>query len=407
MDNVSFSPGPLPLLEGRTVGFSATQGTHTEAGGVFTMSGSADGINGTSDDFYFVSAPVDRRLHAHGARHVAAKHRQLRRRPACACAKAPAVACARFIWRQARTSRRNWPGATLRSRWPMAWAWTSASLPGMLTFAPGIATQSITLDIVNDARPEPDEPVTIILRNAHGARLGNATFTYLIVDDDAASALPFAGFAAAASSAVEASGTVLVPVTLSAPATATVTVDYAITAGTATADVDFTAATGTLTFNPGDTVQHIPLTLLDDAVIEAERDRPAHAVKSRGLLTNTLEQHTFTILDDDTPGGDDFVHGHQCGRNRRHGPRDADPHRSDQQRAHGQPHAHRHRHRGHGLHRHQRHRGHSRRRSEPHAHAHANAGHDRGRHRNRHHHGGGRHRLYRGRALERDELHRR
>ena len=58
IDNVSLTPGPLPVLRGRTVGFSATQGTDAEAGGVYTVSASADGLSGTSDDFYFLSTPV-------------------------------------------------------------------------------------------------------------------------------------------------------------------------------------------------------------------------------------------------------------------------------------------------------------------------------------------------------------
>src|SRR6185295_18533555 len=92
--------------------------------------------------------------------------------------------------------------------------------PGVLTFAPGVGTQSISIVITNDTIAEPDESVTIILRNAFGARLGSTPFTLVIEDDDSPPPLPFVGFAATLSNVAEAIGTAQVPVTLSADAEA-------------------------------------------------------------------------------------------------------------------------------------------------------------------------------------------
>src|SRR6185503_10386083 len=58
--------------------------------------------------------------------------------------------------------------------------------PDLLTFPPGTSTQNIAVVITDDLIPEPDESVTIILRNAYNARLGSLTqFTLEIIDNDA------------------------------------------------------------------------------------------------------------------------------------------------------------------------------------------------------------------------------
>ena len=301
IDNVSLMPGPLPPLPGRTVGFTATQGTDSEAGGVYTVTASADGINGTSDDFHFLAAPVA------GDFILTARVTSLT--GTAASPQAGVVVRESFSRRARSVFIGGVPGAAPQLVWRSTTITTANgdgidfTLPeGVLTFAPGTTTQNIPLAIINDSRPEPDEPVTIVLRNANGARLGGLSqFTYVIVDDDAPPTTPFAGFAAAASSALEASGVVLVPVTLSVPATATLTVDYAITAGTATDGIDFIVTNGTLTFNAGDTVQNIPVSLLDDAVIESSKTVLLTLANAVGAQFSTLTNHVFTILDDDSP----------------------------------------------------------------------------------------------------------
>ena len=59
-------------------------------------------------------------------------------------------------------------------------------------------------------------------------------------------------------------------VTLSRPASGTVTVDYATSDGTAAAGEDYTATSGTLTFANGESSKTISVPLLDDAVDEGE-----------------------------------------------------------------------------------------------------------------------------------------
>ncbi len=301
IDNVTLTPGPLPTLLGRTVGFTALQGTDSVVGGVYTITASADGVNGTSDDTYFVAAPVsgDFTLTARitsvqstasaPQAGVMVRENTARRARSVFLGGTPGTA-PQLVWRNTTTTSANAAGIDFTLN------------EGVLTFPIGVTTQNIPIAIQNDTMPEPDEPVMIVLRNANGARLGTISqFTYVIVDDDSPPSLPFVAFAAASSSAAEANTTVQIPVTLSVPATMAATVDYAITAGTATAGADFTAATGTVTFNPGDTVQFVPLTLLDEAAIEPSETVVLTLSNPVGALAGTIATHTFTITDSSSP----------------------------------------------------------------------------------------------------------
>jgi len=56
---------------------------------------------------------------------------------------------------------------------------------GMLTFDPGVTTQNISIDIVDDGDEESDETIEVTLSNAVNATLGsNTVHTYTILDND-------------------------------------------------------------------------------------------------------------------------------------------------------------------------------------------------------------------------------
>jgi len=184
-DNVSVTPGPTPALLGRTVGFTGTQGTDTQSNGVFALTGSADGINGTHDDCYFVSAPV--------TGDFTFTARVLSRQSSAASPQA-GVLVRENIKRTARSffisgapgtgPVLSWRTTTTTAGYGDGIDYTLA--PGVLTFPPGSSTQYISITVTNDSIAEPDEAVTISLRNANGARFGSTTqFTIEIVDDDA------------------------------------------------------------------------------------------------------------------------------------------------------------------------------------------------------------------------------
>ncbi len=57
---------------------------------------------------------------------------------------------------------------------------------GTLTFAPGVTTQNITVNVIGDTQVEPDETIIMTLSAPTGATLGSATATGIILNDDAA-----------------------------------------------------------------------------------------------------------------------------------------------------------------------------------------------------------------------------
>ena len=59
---------------------------------------------------------------------------------------------------------------------------------GTLTFAAGVTTQNITVNVIGDTTVETDETVVMTLSGPVGATLGTATATGIILNDDAATA---------------------------------------------------------------------------------------------------------------------------------------------------------------------------------------------------------------------------
>jgi hypothetical protein len=92
----------------------------------------------------------------------------------------------------------------------------------------------------------------------------------------------------------ESGGRLSFAVTLSAPATQSVSVDYATADGSATAPSDYTAASGTLTFKRGETTKTIPVEVVADTAIEQDETvtlsltNAVNAVLGRATATGTI-----------------------------------------------------------------------------------------------------------------------
>ena len=142
-------------------------------------------------------------------------------------------------------------------------------------------------------------PVRLVLV---GGALALLSLPFVFVAQAAESPLqtiPAVAFASAASSGAESTTPANLEVTLSAASELTVTVAYAVTGGTATGGVDYTLlGTGTLTFVPGDTSETVAITIVDDALDEADEiievtlSNPSNATLGGAV-------HTYTILDND------------------------------------------------------------------------------------------------------------
>jgi hypothetical protein len=138
--------------------------------------------------------------------------------------------------------------------------------PGPLTFAPGVASRTLTVAVTNDSLAEAAETVIFGLSNATNATIGTpSTATLTIVDNE-----PQVRFASASYAVTEGTPTITIAVLRTGPTTGTVTVDYAATGGTATSAQDYTVGgIGTLTFSPGVTTRTFTVAITDDTAVES------------------------------------------------------------------------------------------------------------------------------------------
>jgi hypothetical protein len=91
-------------------------------------------------------------------------------------------------------------------------------------------------------------------------------------------------------------------VTLSAPATEKVTVNFATANGTATAGSDYVAKSGTVTFLPGETTKTVTISVKGDKTTEPDETFFVNLSSASGA-TIADSQGLGTILNDDSGGG--------------------------------------------------------------------------------------------------------
>ena len=165
---------------------------------------------------------------------------------------------------------------------------------GVLTFAPGEKTKTVSVELNADGKDEFDEAFNVVLSSATNATLGKPTGTGTINDADDPTVV-----SVGAASGVEGSEAGFT-VTLGAASDFEVLVDYATEDGTAVAGEDFVAASGTLTFAPGEETRTVSVRLTDDVV-----DEPAEnfSLTLGSPVNATIGASTAegTIMDNDDP----------------------------------------------------------------------------------------------------------
>jgi len=169
---------------------------------------------------------------------------------------------------------------------------------GVITFTPGQTSYILAIPLINDLNIEPNETFAVRLHTPTNALLtlpDVATMT--LVDNDT----PSVQFTSATYSGPESGGSVSAIVSLSNPVNATVTVNYATSNGTAISGSDYTGASGTLTFAPLETSKPIVISLLDDAVIEANETFALTLSTPTNATLGGPNATTLTIVSDDVP----------------------------------------------------------------------------------------------------------
>jgi flagellar biosynthesis protein FliQ len=179
------------------------------------------------------------------------------------------------------------------------------AVSGVLTFAPGVTTQLITVPVLGDTLSEPNETFFVNLTTPTNATLADGQGLGTITNDDGVSALSINDVTVTEGNA--ATTNAVFTVSLSTASAQQITVDFATVNGTATAGTDYTAAAGTLTFAPGVTTQQITVAVTGDLVFEANETflvNLANAINASiadgqgaGTITNDDTAPTLAISD--------------------------------------------------------------------------------------------------------------
>lgn len=174
---------------------------------------------------------------------------------------------------------------------------------GTLQFAPGESSKYLQIPIVDDLLDEEDETLTLALSSPQGGAIlgAQSTATISIADNDAAPTLSIGD--ASISEGDAGSRSITFALSLSAPSSRVITLDYATSDGSATAPADYGASSGTLTFPAGLTSATISISIAGDGRDEADESFTLNLSNLQNAsFADGDTQATATISDDDSAG---------------------------------------------------------------------------------------------------------
>jgi hypothetical protein len=183
------------------------------------------------------------------------------------------------------------------------------SASGTITFAAGDISETVNVTINGDLVFEQNETFNVTLSNASAnATLtgGTATAIGTITNDDTKPTISITD--ATQLEGNNGSSNFVFTVSLTAPTSEAVSVDYATSNGTATAGTDYTAKTGTVTIPAGSTSATITVSVAGDTASETSEtfnvtlsnQTAGYTISDAtglGTITNDDEAHLITISD--------------------------------------------------------------------------------------------------------------
>jgi hypothetical protein len=170
---------------------------------------------------------------------------------------------------------------------------------GTAVIPAGQTTVAIPVQVIGDTVFANNRQFKLLLSNVVNktAAIFGGAAKATIVDDD-----PKPSISAADAAVVEGnSGSTMavVTVTLTGATALPATVNYATADGTATAGTDYIAASGTLTFQPGETVKTVPVTILGDTTAESTESF-LFTLSGATNASIGVAKSNVTIIDDDS-----------------------------------------------------------------------------------------------------------
>ena len=174
-----------------------------------------------------------------------------------------------------------------------------APVSGTLSFAPGETAKTFSAAVNGDLLDEVNETFSVNLSAQTNAIISDAQGIGTITDDDLPPSLSISDAAVTEGNTGPTNATFTV--SLSAPSSQTVTVNYSTADGTALAGVDYVANSGTLTFTPGQTTSKTVTVVVNGDLLDEPNE--TFLVNLSNLANATLAdaQGIGTTLDDDNP----------------------------------------------------------------------------------------------------------
>lgn len=167
-----------------------------------------------------------------------------------------------------------------------------------LRFEPGTTSLDFPIAILNDTLFEADEYLEVRLWAATNAQIAQEITALTITDDDPATTGP-SRLSVAPTTIREGDDEVAnIVVTLSPPATQTVTVSVSTVANTAQAGLDYYGLLRRLSFAPGEAIKTVPVIIVDDSTPEEPENLNARLFRAEGA-TLDIGRAAIKILDND------------------------------------------------------------------------------------------------------------
>jgi DNA/RNA endonuclease G (NUC1)/PKD repeat protein len=169
---------------------------------------------------------------------------------------------------------------------------------GIVSFAPGETSKTITIQVLGDTLDEFDETFFLNILDAENATIIKNQALTTILDNDAPPLITISDRTITEGD----NGTAIVTYTINLSATSgkAITVDYNTQDGTATAGKDYIATNGKITFAPGETSKTITVQVLGDTIDEFDETFFLNLTNPENATT-TKNQAVTTILDNDAP----------------------------------------------------------------------------------------------------------
>lgn len=167
-----------------------------------------------------------------------------------------------------------------------------------LSIPPGQTAATFVLSGLADAENEPSESIIVDIASvSNGLERDSQQVTLSLLND--ARPLPMVEFGSASYSVSEAAGVVMLPVTLTASSSQTITIPFTV-AGTATS-ADRTVATSPLTIPAGQTSATLMVNISNDLLDELNETVTFALGDPVNAALGTNTQLTLTIVDNDAP----------------------------------------------------------------------------------------------------------